>query len=188
MTNEELELAFAEAKEAMAQALQHLGDELLKIRTGKAAPAMISGLMVPYYGTPTPLNQVASVTATDARTIAIQPWEKNVIPAIEKAIFEANLGMTPMNNGEQIMLTIPPLTEERRRDLVKQAKHLAEECKISVRSTRHKVMDAIKKAVKDGYPEDMGKRREAEIQSMTNEHGQKADQLVEAKEKDIMTV
>lgn len=188
MTNEEMDMVFTEAKDAMEFAIHHLSEELLKIRTGKASPAMISGIMVPYYGAPTPLSQVASVTTTDARTIAIQPWEKTMISPIEKAIFEANLGMTPMNNGEQIMLTIPPLTEERRRELVKQAKHLAEECKISVRSTRHKVMDTIKKAVKDGYPEDMGKRRETEVQNMTNDYGQKADHLVEVKEKDIMTV
>jgi ribosome recycling factor len=188
MTQEEMDKVFQDGREAMDIAIQHLSDELAKIRTGKASPAMISGIMVSYYGTPTPLAQVANVSTADARTITIQPWEKNMIGPIEKAIFEANMGMTPMNNGELIMLTIPPLTEERRRDLVKHARHLAEECKISVRSARHKVMDAIKKGVKDGYPEDLGKRRETEIQNMTNTYGEKADHLVDVKEKDILTV
>ncbi|MCO6486748.1 MAG: ribosome recycling factor [Saprospiraceae bacterium] len=188
MTQEEMDKLFSEAHEAMDHALQHLSDELAKIRTGKASPAMVSGLLVPYYGSPTPLAQVANVTTADSRTISIQPWEKNMIGPIEKAIFEANLGLTPMNNGEVVLLTIPPLTEERRKDLVKQARHLAEEAKISVRSTRHKVMDGIKKAVKDGYPEDLGKKREIEIQNMTNTYGEKADHLVDVKEKDILTV
>jgi ribosome recycling factor len=111
-----------------------------------------------------------------------------MIGPIEKALFEANLGMTPMNNGEHIILTLPPLTEERRKDLVKQARHLAEECKVSLRSTRHKVMDAIKKAIKDGYPEDLGKRKETDIQGMVNSYSEKADQHVDVKEKDILTV
>lgn len=188
MTQEEMDKLFSDARDAMEYAIQHLNDELSKIRTGKASPAMISGIMVPYYGSPTPLAQIANVSTADARTITIQPWEKNMISPIEKALFEANLGMTPMNNGEIIMLTIPPLTEERRRDLVKQARHLAEECKISVRSARHKVMEGIKKGVKDGYPEDLGKRRETEVQQMTNSYGEKADHLVDVKEKDILTV
>jgi ribosome recycling factor len=188
MLQEGIDLLFKEAHDAMDHALQHLSDELGKIRTGKASPAMVSSLMVPYYGAPTPLAQVANVTTADARTISIQPWEKNMIGPIEKAIFEANLGITPMNNGEHIILTIPPLTEERRKDLVKQAKHLAEECKISVRSTRHKVMDAIKKAVKDGYPEDLGKRKETDIQNLVNSFVEKSDHYVDVKEKDIMTV
>lgn len=188
MTQEEMDSVFSEAQEAMDQALEHLGNEMLKIRTGKASPNMLSSLMVNYYGSPTPIPQVASLTATDSRTIAIQPWEKNMIGPIEKAIFEANLGVTPMNNGEQIIITLPPLTEDRRRDMVKQAKHLAEECKISIRSTRHKVMDTLKKAVKDGYPEDNIKRREDQIQQMTNASSEKADHLVVVKEKEIMTV
>ncbi len=188
MTQEEMDQYFKEAHESMAHAIEHLTHELLKIRTGKASTTMVNEILVPYYGSPTPMNQVANITTTDARTIAIQPWEKNLISAIEKAIFEANLGITPMNNGEQIILGIPPLTEERRKDLVKQAKHLGEEAKISIRSTRHKMMDAIKHAVKNGYPEDMGKRREAQVQDMVNEYSGKADHAVEVKDADIMTV
>jgi len=188
MTQEEMDQLFVSAKEAMEHALDHLHNELGKIRTGKASPAMVSGILVPYYGSPTPIAQVANVTTSDARTITIQPWEKNMIGPIEKGLFEANLGMTPMNNGEHIILTLPPLTEERRKDLVKQARHLAEECKVSLRSTRHKVMDAIKKAIKDGYPEDLGKRKETDIQGMVNTYSEKADHHVDIKEKDILTV
>lgn len=188
MTQVEIDQVFAGARDAMDHAIEHLSNELGKIRTGKASPAMVSSILVPYYGSPTPISQVANVMTSDSRTISIQPWEKNMINPIEKAIFEANLGMTPMNNGEHIMLTIPPLTEERRKELVKQARHLAEECKVSVRSTRHKVMDSIKKAVKDGYPEDLGKRKEIEIQNLTNTYSEKADHLVDVKEKDILTV
>jgi ribosome recycling factor len=188
MTQEEMDQHFKEAHEEMTHAIEHLIHELGKIRTGKASTSMVNEILVPYYGSPTPLNQVANVNTTDARTIAIQPWEKTLIGAIEKAIFEANLGITPMNNGEQIILGIPPLTEERRKDLVKQAKNLGEEAKISIRSTRHKLMETIKKAVKDHYPEDMGKRREAQVQEMVNEYSAKADHAVEIKDADIMTV
>lgn len=179
---------FKEAHEEMSHAIEHLIHELGKIRTGKASTSMVNEILVPYYGSPTPLNQVANVNTTDARTIAIQPWEKTLIGAIEKAIFEANLGITPMNNGEQIILAIPPLTEERRKDLVKQAKHLGEEAKISIRSTRHKMMETIKKAVKDHYPEDNAKRREAQVQEMVNDYSAKVDHAVEVKDADIMTV
>ncbi|MEZ5031973.1 MAG: ribosome recycling factor [Saprospiraceae bacterium] len=188
MTQEEMDQLFKKAHDEMDHSIEHLINELGKIRTGKASPAMVSSILVPYYGSPTMLNQVANVSTSDARTITIQPWEKNMIGPIEKAIFEANLGITPMNNGEHIILTIPPLTEERRKDLVKQAKHLGEEAKISIRSIRHKMMDAIKKAVKDGYPEDMGKRRETEVQDMVNTYSRKADHAVEVKDADIMTV
>ncbi|NND32297.1 MAG: ribosome recycling factor [Saprospiraceae bacterium] len=188
MVSEEVEMAIEIAKEGMEDALDHLNKELLKIRTGKASPGMLSGLMVEYYGNPSPLNQVANVSTSDSRTITIQPWEKSMLAPIEQSIFAANLGLTPMNDGEIIRINIPPLTEERRILLVKHAKHLGEEGKISLRSTRHKALDTIKKAVKDGYPEDAGKRKDDEIDKLTHEYGDKIDKIVELKEKDIMTV
>lgn len=188
MVSEEVDMAIEIAKEGMDHALEHLNNELVKIRTGKASPTMLSGLLVEYYGSPTPLNQVATVGTSDARTLTIQPWEKKMLGPIEQSIFAANLGLTPMNDGELIRINIPPLTEERRKILVKQAKHLGEEGKISLRSSRHKVMDSIKKAVKDGYPEDAGKRREDEVEKMLQEYYESIDKMVEVKEKDIMTV
>jgi ribosome recycling factor len=188
MVSEEVDMAIEIAQEGMDLAIEHLNNELAKIRTGKASPAMLSGLMVEYYGSPTPLNQVSNVGTSDARTITIQPWEKKMLGAIEQAIFAANLGLTPMNDGEIIRINIPPLTEERRIMLVKQAKHLGEEGKISLRSSRHKAKDAIKKAVKDGYPEDAGKRREDEVDKMVHEYSGRIDLIVDAKDKDIMTV
>ena len=172
----------------MDKAIDHLRHELAKVRTGKASTSLVTDLRVDYYGTPTPMNQVANVTTSDARTISIQPWEKSILAHIEKAIFEANIGITPRNDGEKIHLAIPPLTEERRRDLVKLAKKLGEDAKIGVRSARHKALDHIKKEVKNGYPEDAGKAREKEIQDMVDNHTKTVDNLVAAKEKDVMTV
>lgn len=176
------------ADQAMNASIEHLQYELTKIRTGKASTSLLNDIAVSYYGTMTPVNQVASISTADARTIVIQPWEKNMLRPIENAIFEANLGITPMNDGEVIRLTIPPLTEERRRDLVKQAKQFGEEAKISVRSVRHKALDTIKKAVKDGYPEDGGKDKEDAIQNLVNKHIKTVDHLIEVKEKDVMHV
>lgn len=176
------------AHDAMDHAIEHLSNELVKVRTGKASPAMLGGLMVSYYGNPTPLSQVANVSASDSRTLNIQPWEKSMLAHIEKAIFEANLGVTPNNDGEVVRISIPPLTEERRKEMVKKAKSLGEEAKISVRNARHKALDGFKKAVKDGYPEDLGKKKEVEIQDMVNQFTKKIDHLLEVKEKDIMTV
>ncbi len=173
---------------SMEDAVEHLKKELTKIRTGKASPAMIKDLMVDYYGTMTPLGQVANISTPDSKTLSIQPWEKTMLGPIEKSIFEANLGLTPMNNGEMVMITIPPLTEDRRKDLAKQGKKLGEDAKISFRTARQKAMSAVKKAVKDGFPEDMGKDKEAEIQKTVNGFGTKVDELVAAKEKDILTV
>lgn len=172
----------------MDESIDHLRKELVKIRAGKASPSMLNGILVDYYGSQTPLSQVANVGTTDSRTINVQPWEKSMLPVIERAIFEANLGITPQNDGENIRLNVPALTEERRRDLVKQSKALGEEAKISVRNARHKLMDFMKKKVKDGFPEDSGKRKEDEIQKMVNAHSDSIDQLIAAKEKDIMTV
>ncbi|NND06945.1 MAG: ribosome recycling factor [Saprospiraceae bacterium] len=188
MTAEEVNQSIQEGKAGMQDAIDHLQKELIKIRTGKASPAMLDGVMVEYYGNPTPLKQVANLAASDSKTITIQPWEKSMLANIEQAIFSANLGLTPMNDGEFVRINIPPLTEERRIQLVKQAKHLGEEGKISLRNTRHKVMDAIKKAVKEGYPEDAGKKREDEVEKMTHSFGDEIDALIESKETDIMTI
>jgi len=168
---ETVESTMANGKAEMENAITHLKDELKKVRAGKASPNMLSGVMVDYYGTPTALSQVASINTPDGRTLSIQPWEKKLLGDIERAIFEANLGLTPMNDGEFIRIPIPPLTEERRKQLVKQTKTLAEDAKVSLRNTRHKMMDFIKKEVKDGYPEDAGKKKEDEVQSMVNSAG-----------------
>ncbi len=172
----------------MDHAIEHLEHELAKVRTGKASTTMLEGIMAPYYGTPTLISQIANVSTADAKTLVIQPWEKAMLAPIEKAIFEANLGVTPQNDGEVIRIMIPPLTEDRRKDLAKKAKALGEDAKVSIRNTRRDAMEHIKKAIKDGFPEDAGKRKEQEIQDMTNKYSTKVDQLVEAKEKDIMTV
>lgn len=184
----QIDEAINEAKKGMDAALEHLNHELSKIRTGKASPSMLSELMVEYYGSPTPLNQVANINASDAKTLTIQAWDKSMLGTIEKAIFEANLGLTPMNDGEYIRINIPALTEERRITLVKQAKHLGEEAKISLRSSRHKAIDFVKKSVKSGFSEDMGKRKEDQIEKIIHKYADKVDKLVELKEKDIMTI
>jgi len=175
-------------KEDMTKALDHLHRELNNIRTGKASPAMLSSIKVDYYGNQTPLTQVSNIAASDARTLTIQPWEKSLLGSIEQAIFAANLGLTPMNDGEFIRISIPPLTEERRKEMVKYAKHLGEEAKVSLRSTRHKMIDAVKKEVKDGLAEDAGKRLEAEIDKAVHDFSEQVDKYIVSKEKDIMTV
>ena len=175
-------------QEGMESALDHLQKELSHVKAGKASPAMVDGIKVSYYGVPTPLNQAASVSASDAKTLVIQPYEKSLLPQIEKAIFEANLGITPMNDGEVVRLMIPPLTEERRKDLVKRVKQLGEDAKIGLRSVRQKAMDGIKKAVKDGFPEDAGKRLETGVQDKVTEYTKKIEAMVESKDKEIMTV
>jgi len=185
---EDISLILEMAEEAMKHGVEHLQKELLRVRTGKASTAMLDGLLVAYYGSPTPLKQVANVSTSDARTIVIQPWEKAMLGPIEKAIFEANFGITPQNDGEIVRLIIPQLTEERRRDLVKQIKHLGEDAKVSIRNGRREAMESIKKEVKDGYPEDAGKRKEGEIQDLTNKYTEKVDKILEVKEADIMKV
>lgn len=181
-------MIFSIAKEGMHKAIEHLNHELLKLRTGKASPAIVSDIKVDYYGTPTPMNQVANVQIADARTIAIQPWEKSVIPNIERAIINANLGMAPQSDGEQVRLTVPPLTEDRRKSLCRKAKAEGEDAKVTVRQARHKALDGIRRAVKEGLPEDMGKRKENQLQELVNEHVALIDKTVEAKDKEIMTV
>lgn len=177
-----------EGKMAMDEAIEHLERELNKIRAGKASPSMLNGIMVEYYGSPTALNQVANVGTTDSRTLTISPWEKSTIGAIEQAIFAANLGLTPQNNGETIIINIPPLTEERRKEMVKKAKGLGEDAKVSMRSSRHKMMDFIKKSVKDGYPEDAGKRQEDAVQKVVESYADKVNAVISNKESDIMTI
>ena len=167
---DEINAHMESAKEDMEHSLEHLAKELGKLRAGKASPVMLQGVMVEYYGNPTPLSQVANISARDSSTLSIQPWEKSMIGPIEKAIFEANLGFTPQNNGESVMINVPPLTEDRRKELVKQSKAFAEEAKVSIRSARHKIMDYLKKAIKDGYPEDAGKRKEDEVEKMVQNY------------------
>ena len=186
--DEELELIYSEATSQMEDAIKHLGDELAKIRAGKANPSMLDGIMVEYYGSMTPLNQVANVNTPDARTLSIQPWEKSMLQEIERSIINSNLGLNPQNNGDLIMINIPTLTEERRLGLVKQAKAEGEHAKVSIRNARKDANDEIKKLKNDGLPEDAQKDAEDEVQQITNKFSSKVDDLVERKEKDIMTV
>nr|WP_319399968.1 ribosome recycling factor [uncultured Carboxylicivirga sp.] len=185
---EEMELILDDAKERMEKSLEHLDNELGKIRAGKANPKMLEGVLVEYYGSMTPLSQVANLSTPDPRTIAIQPWEKPLIGAIEKAILVANLGLNPDNNGEMIRINIPPLTEERRRDLVKQAKKECEDAKVSVRSARRDSNDELKKLIKEGLSEDLEKDAEADVQKLTDAFIKKIDGMFEVKEKDILTL
>lgn len=177
-----------DAKASMDKAIDHTEGELQKIRAGKASPSMLDDIVVDYYGTPTPLNQVGSVNTPDARTIVVQPWEKSLLSAIEKAIMEANLGVNPQNDGVIIRINVPPLTEERRRDLVKKAKAEAETGKIAIRNIRKDANEKIRKLKADGVSEDEMKVGEHEIQKLTDTYILKVDQLSEEKEKDIMTV
>ena len=179
-------LSSAEAK--MNDAFAFLEEDLKTYRIGKANPAVFNGVTVDYYGTPTPVPQVASVTTPDAKTLMIQPWEKKMIPAIEKAILDANIGLTPQNNGECIRCSVPPLTEERRKELIKKAKAAGESAKVVVRNARRDAIELLKKAQKEGMPEDMQKDYEQNVQKETDSFTKKIDELVSAKEKDIMTV
>jgi ribosome recycling factor len=185
---EEIELFLDEAKELMQKAVDHTSAELLKIRAGKAMPTMLDGIMVQYYGSPTPLNQVSSVTTPDARTLAIKPFERKTISDIEKAIINSDLGLSPQNNGEIIILTIPMLTEERRITLVKQSKNECENGKISIRTVRKDIMDSLKKLQKDGAAEDDIKRAEDIVQKLTDQYSTKIDEILVKKEIDIMKV
>lgn len=186
--NEEVQLCIEDAKEKMHKAVKHLDAELLKIRAGKANPNIFNDVRVDYYGTPTPLSQVSNITTPDARTIAIQPWEKALISEIEKAILAANLGFTPVNNGELIRINIPALTEERRRDLTKLVKAEGENAKVSVRNARRDANDYLKKMLKDGLEEDAEKDAEAEVQKITDGYIKIVDEHIVEKEKDVMTV
>ena len=179
-------LEFAELK--MEDAVTHLQDELKTYRAGKANPAVFASVIVNYYGAATPLPQMSNITTPDAKTMLIQPWDKSMIHAIEKAIMDANLGFTPQNNGEVIRINVPALTEERRRELVKKAKGEGEAAKVAVRNARREAIDQLKKLQKDGLPEDVEKDDEEKVQKFTDKFVKKVDEVLEAKEKEIMTV
>lgn len=186
--SEEIDFLYDEAEEKMGNAVKHLERELIKIRAGKASPQMLDGVKVDYYGTMTPLSQVSNINTPDPRSIVVQPWEKNMLAPIEKAIMAANLGFNPQNDGTLIRIMVPPLTEERRKDLVKKSKAEAETCKVSIRNARREALDSGKKLEKEGVPEDEVKRLENNMQELTNDHIQQVDKMLEAKEKDIMTI
>ena len=185
---EEVKFILSLADEQMKKTIFHAQRELLKIRAGKANPNMLDSILVDYYGTETPLNQVANVTTPDAQTLTIQPWEKMMIEPIEKAIMDANLGLNPQNDGALIRINIPPLTEERRLELVKQAKTESENCKISIRNSRRDANDEIKNLGKDGLAEDAVKDAETNIQELTDKYIKIMDNHMDTKEKEILTV
>lgn len=185
---EELELVYESTKDDMDKAIVHMEKSLLKIRAGRASASMLDSVMVEYYGAPTPLAQVSNVNTPDARTISIQPWEKNIIPDIERAIINAGLGFNPMNNGESVIISVPPLTEERRRELAKMAKAESENAKVGVRAARKSAMDELKRMGNDGLSEDIRKDNESNIQKMTDDYIAKCDSMFAKKENDIMTV
>lgn len=184
--NEDIQFILDSTKEAMDSAIKHLEKQFVNIRAGKASPAMLGSVMVNYYGSQTPLFQVSNVNTPDGRTITVQPWEKNMIQEIEKGIQIANLGFNPMNNGDLIIISVPPLTEERRRDLAKQARSEAEDAKIGIRSARKDANDEIKKLV--DVSEDLQKNAEIDVQKITDKYVLKIDSILEFKEKEIMTV
>lgn len=183
---EEIELYLDDARDQMAKVISHVGHELTKIRAGKANPSMLDGILVPYYGAMSPLQQISSITSPDPRTLFIKPWEKSFIHEIEKAIMAANLGLTPQNDGQQVIINIPMLTEERRKQLVKQVHHECELGKVSVRSVRKETNEQLKKI--KGAPEDDLKNAEEEVQKLTDEFIAKIEALMKKKEAEIMTV
>ncbi len=183
--NEDLKFILDSTKEDMEKAVSHLDKQLANIRAGKASPAMLNSVKVEYYGTPTPLSQVSNINTPDGRTISIQPFEKSLIPEIEKGIMNANLGFNPMNNGESVIINVPPLTEERRKELAKQAKAEAEEAKIGVRNDRKNANNEIKKL---DVSEDLKSNAEIDVQQLTDKYVAKIDSKLEVKEKEIMTV
>jgi ribosome recycling factor len=186
--NEEVELIIEEAKDRMQKALEHLEHELARLRAGRATPALLDGITVDYYGVNSPLAQVSNINTPDPKTIIIQPWERTMLGTIEKAIMAANIGMTPINTGEVIRINIPPLTEERRHQLVKQVRNEGETAKISLRNARKWANDELKRMLKEGLPEDIEKDATENIQNMTHEYAAKVDKVMATKEKDVMTV
>ena len=186
--SEDVQLTLALAEDSMQKAINHLEVELAKIRAGKANPQMLDGIMVDYYGAPTPINQIANITVLDARTISIQAWEKNMLQPIERAIIAANIGINPQNDGVNIRLFLPPLTEERRRDLVKKCHGEGEHSKVSIRNIRREGIEGIKKLEKNGLSEDAAKDAEAAIQELTNKYILFVDKHLAAKEKEIMAI
>ena len=185
---EEIQLIYDEFKTANGKSKSHLENELVKIRAGKANPAMLHGVMVDYYGSPTPIQQVSNITTMDARTITVQPWERNLLNEIAKGIINSNLGFAPQNNGEVLIISVPPLTEERRKNLVKKAKVEGENAKVAVRNNRKDALDMLKEMKNDGLSEDLFKDAENEIQNLTNYSIKQIDELLDQKEKEIMTI
>ncbi len=188
MSAEEVLLTLEVTEDAMKKAISHLEVELGKIRAGKANPQMLEGIMVDYYGSPTPINQVGNISIMDARTITIQPWEKNMLQPIEKAIINSNIGINPQNDGNLIRLFLPPLTEERRKDLVKRAQVEGEHSKVAIRNIRRDAIESIKKSQKNGLSEDAAKDAEADVQQITDRYISLVDKHMISKEKDIMAV
>lgn len=185
---EEIELFLDDARDSMGKAVKHTEAEFLKIRAGKAMPNMLHGVMVEYYGAATPIEQVSSITTPDARTLAIKPFEKKLIPEIEKAIRNSNLGLNPQNDSELIRISIPPLTEERRKNLAKQVKAESENGKVRIRNIRKETNEELRKLLKEGASEDDVNSAEEKVQALTNEHIAKVDQILAKKEAEIMTV
>ena len=185
---EDIELIIDDTKDNMSKAICHLEQELTKIRAGKATPSMLDGINVDYYGTPTAINQVANITILDVKTVSIQPWEKNMLGPIEKSIMQANIGITPQNDGNQIRLFLPPLTEERRKELFKRASGEGEHSKVAIRNIRRDAIEQIKKLQKDGLSEDASKDAEDSIQEITDKHIVLVDKHLAAKEKEMMSV
>jgi ribosome recycling factor len=186
--SEDVEFILDDTKDLMNKAVGHLEAELIKIRAGKANPQMLDGIMVDYYGTGTPINQVGNISVMDARTLSIQPWEKNMLQPIERAIIAANIGINPQNDGNLIRIFLPPLTEERRRELVKRANGEGENSKVAIRSIRRDGIEQIKKLQKDGLSEDEGKEGEKEVQELTDKFIALIDKHLATKEKEIMAV
>ena len=186
--NEEVELIIEEAGDRMQKALEHLEHELARLRAGRANPALLDGIVVDYYGVNSPLSQVSNINTPDAKTILIQPWEKHMVGVIEKAIMAANIGLTPISNGEVIRINIPPLTEERRHQLVKQVRNEGETAKISLRNARKWANDELKRMLKDGLPEDIEKDATEQVQNLIQDFSARVDKVMATKEKDVMTV
>src|ERR1051325_8470061 len=185
---EDISQIVSSMEDHMNKAITHLETELIKIRAGKASPQMLDGIVVDYYGSPTPINQVGNISVMDARTLSIQPWEKNMLQPIERAIIASNIGINPQNDGNQIRLFLPPLTEERRKDLVKRSHGEGEHAKVAIRNIRRDAIESIKKAQKNGLSEDASKDAEANVQDLTNRYISLVDKHLAAKEKDIMAV
>lgn len=185
---EELNMIYDELKSSNEKSLTHLESELAKIRAGKATPSMLYSVMVDYYGSPTPIQQVANVSTMDARTITVQPWEKAMLGEIAKGIINSNLGFAPQNNGEVLLINVPPLTEERRRELVKKAKAEGEHAKVGIRNNRKDGLDMVKSLKNEGLSEDQVKDSEGVVQTITDGYIKKIDDLIELKDRDIMTL
>lgn len=186
--SEELQMIIEDAEEGMQKAISHLETELTRIRAGKANPSMLDGITVDYYGSPTPIAQVANISVLDVRTISVQPWEKNMLQPIEKSIMQANIGITPQNDGNQIRLFLPPLTEERRKELFKKAGGEGEHSKVAIRNIRRDAIEQVKKLQKDGLSEDASKDGEKDIQDITDRYIVLVDKHLAAKEKEMLTV